>query len=206
MPMTGFPATTSAYGRALSELLGDELHERLRVRISVEVGDPARAVTDIGEESSRLVAIGPGNDDDRAFGNQPAGEAQAFRYGYHGDGAAQLGRGHSCSSGDAANACSTSARDSTASAIATNAAAHNSVSTSSPSPHDPPGACVSDSTSAMRSAVARKASSPVTSYSNAPPHPTRAFAGSHTPSPMATTRSWSSTAASRSSTSPPSSN
>src|SRR4051812_13642414 len=196
MPMIGFraAATSSAYGWPLGELFGDELHEHVRVRVSVEVGDPPRAVADLGEKTAGLVTVA-GQDDGRPFTGQPANQAGTAG---HGDDRDQSGELHSS---PADRVSSTSPRASTASAIASNVTAHNSVSTLS-SAHDPSGDWASHSTSAMRSVVARNASSPVISYSSALPHPTRAFAGCQTPSPMAITRSWSSTAASRSPTSP----
>src|SRR3954451_23719430 len=216
--MIGLPATVSAYGRApeeiavefrqlfprdVCELLGEELNQCIDVVGGREVSRTARSVAQLCEQAPGLVAVDPGGDDRRALVVQRVSQSGAVRNGDDGDHARES-CGHQSPSPDSANAFSTSARASTASAIATSVATAKAVSTAS-SPHVPPGDWVSASTSAIRSAVARKASSPVISYSTAPPHPTSALAGCHTPSPRATTRSWSSTAASRSSTSPPSS-
>src|SRR5438270_12290747 len=212
MPITGLRATVSAYGRAIRQLT-DELDEGVDVvvgrQVGMEVGDAARAALQLGQKVADLVAGGSRDDNRGALTHEPPGDCVTARHCNHGDRAIKLGATRHCSpsaAADASRSASTSALASTASAMATRAAAASAVKTSSPSPHEPLGAWASHSTSAMRSVVARKASSPVISYRIAPPQPTRAFAGCHTPSPMATTKSWSSTAASRSASSPPSSN
>src|SRR5437764_2646856 len=141
--MTGFPVTTSAYGWTIPELLVDELEEGfdivVRREIAVEMGNTSGPVGQIAKNASDVLTRDAGDD-------------------HHDRRAVHPSAAHSS---DSARARSTSARASTASAMATSVAAARAVSTSSPSPQDPFGAWVSVNTSAMRSAVARKASSPV---------------------------------------------
>src|SRR5438477_3213530 len=110
--MTGLAGTTSAYGWPVVELLAYELHEGVGVHISLEVSNPSRAVRQFGKQSPNDVPIGPGDDNGGALADQPAGKTLTAGHRDYGDGAAQPGRAHSCPSGDAANASSTSARDS----------------------------------------------------------------------------------------------
>src|SRR5947208_8534096 len=105
MPMTGFPVTTSVYGWPLSELLSDELDEGfdvgVRRQIAMEVGNPSGPVSQIAKNASDVLTRDPRDD-------------------HHGRRSVEASAAHPS---DSAKARSTSARASTASAIAPKAAA-----------------------------------------------------------------------------------
>src|SRR6266542_5633967 len=113
MPITGLWATFSAYGWAVCDLF-DELDEGVDIvggrEVAVEVGEPAGSTLQLGQQAPDLFAHGPGDDDSRALADQTTGEQGAPGYGHDGDGAVELGPGHSSPSAAAASrAASTSA-------------------------------------------------------------------------------------------------
>src|SRR5713226_2862078 len=116
MPITGFGATISAYGRAVCDLF-DELDEGV-------------AALQLGQKTPDLVADGARDDNRGAFVDQPPGDCVTARHCNHGDRAIKLGSARHCSPSaapDASSAASTSARASTASAMATKAADASAV-------------------------------------------------------------------------------
>src|SRR4051794_18314876 len=64
--MTGFPVTTSAYGRTIPELLVDELEEGfdivVRREIAVEVGNTSGPVGQIAKNASDVLTRDAGDD------------------------------------------------------------------------------------------------------------------------------------------------
>src|SRR5437764_4170899 len=146
--MTGF-TECSLRVVAETELLGEELDEGLGAGAGVEERRAPASPFELGEQAARVGSASTGEDDGCALVRQAPGHVRGIGAFDDHDDRPRQPPAH----------CSTSWRASTASAISTSAT--DAAPVRSPL-HVPSGSWVSQSTSAMRSAVARKASSPVT--------------------------------------------